>query len=56
MTKNHSNNEDQNTENEDTLTNRQGHPVTNNQNLRTVGNRGPVTLENYDFIEKNQSL
>ena len=52
MTKNHSNNEDQNTENEDTLTNRQGHPVTNNQNLRTVGNRGPATLENYDFIEK----
>jgi len=35
-----------------TLTNRQGHPVTNNQNLRTVGNRGPATLENYDFIEK----
>lgn len=35
-----------------TLTNRQGHPVTDNQNLRTVGNRGPATLENYDFIEK----
>lgn len=34
------------------LTNRQGHPVTNNQNIRTVGNRGPATLENYDFIEK----
>ncbi len=34
------------------LTNRQGHPVTNNQDLRTVGNRGPATLENYDFIEK----
>jgi catalase len=34
------------------LTNRQGHPITNNQNLRTVGNRGPATLENYDFIEK----
>ena len=31
-----------------TLTNRQGHPITNNQNLRTVGNRGPATLENYD--------
>ena len=29
------------------LTTRQGHPVTDNQNLRTVGNRGPVTLENY---------
>ncbi|MCE4050708.1 MULTISPECIES: catalase [Bacillaceae] len=39
-------------ENEDTLTNRQGHPVTNNQNIRTVGNRGPATLENYNFIEK----
>lgn len=41
-----------NIENNDTLTNRQGHPVTNNQNIRTVGNRGPATLENYDFIEK----
>lgn len=39
-------------EQEDTLTNRQGHPVTNNQNLRTVGNRGPAVLENYDFLEK----
>ncbi len=39
-------------ENDDTLTNRQGHPITNNQNLRTVGNRGPATLENYDFLEK----
>lgn len=37
---------------EDTLTNRQGHPITNNQNIRTVGNRGPSTLENYDFLEK----
>lgn len=36
----------------DSLTNRQGHPVTDNQNVRTVGNRGPITLENYDFIEK----
>lgn len=36
----------------DSLTNRQGHPVTDNQNIRTVGNRGPSTLENYDFIEK----
>ena len=34
------------------LTTRQGHPVTDNQNLRTVGNRGPVTLENYQFLEK----
>ena len=41
-----------NIEHEDTLTNRQGHPITNNQNIRTVGNRGPATLENYDFIEK----
>ncbi|MFB5190133.1 catalase [Alicyclobacillus fastidiosus] len=35
-----------------TLTNRQGHPVTNNQSMRTVGRRGPTTLENYDFLEK----
>src|SRR5438874_3180518 len=35
-----------------TLTTRQGHPVSNNQNLRTVGNRGPATLENYQFLEK----
>src|SRR5205085_6730061 len=34
------------------LTTRQGHPVTDNQNLRTVGNRGPGTLENYQFLEK----
>lgn len=47
-------NENQNREEEmnDTLTNRQGHPVTNNQSVRTVGNRGPTTLENYDFLEK----
>ena len=37
---------------EETLTNRQGHPVRDNQNVRTVGNRGPTTLENYDFLEK----
>lgn len=35
-----------------TLTTRQGHPITDNQNLRTVGDRGPATLENYQFIEK----
>jgi catalase len=35
-----------------TLTTRQGHPVTNNQNSRTVTNRGPVTLENYQLLEK----
>lgn len=34
------------------LTTRQGHPVYDNQNSRTVGERGPVTLENYHFIEK----
>lgn len=36
----------------DILTTRQGHPVTDNQNLRTVGSRGPATLENYQFLEK----
>ncbi|EWG10357.1 catalase [Cytobacillus firmus] len=51
------NNKDMNTENEqnvsrETLTTRQGHPVTDNQNIRTIGNRGPATLENYHFIEK----
>jgi len=35
-----------------TLTNRQGHPITNNQSQRTVGSRGPATLENYQFLEK----
>lgn len=39
-----------NTEQE--LTTRQGHPVTDNQNIRTIGSRGPSTLENYHFIEK----
>jgi catalase len=34
------------------LTTRQGHPVYDNQNQRTVGDRGPATLENYHFIEK----
>ena len=36
----------------DHLTNRQGHPVYDNQNSRTVGSRGPATLENYQFLEK----
>jgi catalase len=36
----------------DMLTDRQGHPITNNQSSRTVGNRGPVTMENYHFLEK----
>jgi catalase len=35
-----------------TLTNRQGHPVSDNQNQRTIGSRGPATLENYQFLEK----
>ena len=35
-----------------TLTTRQGHPVSDNQALRSVGERGPATLENYQFIEK----
>jgi len=35
-----------------TLTTRQGHPVYDNQHNRTVGNRGPTTLENYHFLEK----
>jgi catalase len=34
------------------LTNRQGHPVSDNQNTRTVGERGPTVLENYNFLEK----
>ena len=34
------------------LTNRQGHPVYDNQSQRTVGERGPATLENYQFLEK----
>src|SRR6188472_2866770 len=36
----------------DVLTTRQGHPIFDNQSLRTVGNRGPATLENYQFLEK----
>ncbi|MGH9103982.1 MAG: catalase [Acidimicrobiales bacterium] len=34
------------------LTTRQGHPVHDNQDQRTVGPRGPATLENYQFLEK----
>ncbi len=37
---------------EETLTNRQGHPIYDNQNTRTVGDRGPTVLENYNFLEK----
>src|SRR6266852_917278 len=36
----------------DRLTTRQGHPVYDNQHQRTVGSRGPATLENYHFLEK----
>ncbi|MDQ3703063.1 MAG: catalase [Chloroflexota bacterium] len=35
-----------------TLTTRQGHPAYDNQHSRTVGDRGPTTLENYHFLEK----
>lgn len=35
-----------------TLTTRQGHPVGDNQNLQTIGERGPTTIENYHFFEK----
>ena len=35
-----------------TLTTRQGHPVYDNQSTRTVGARGPATLENYHLLEK----
>ncbi len=34
------------------LTTRQGHPVYDNQNTRTLGSRGPTTLENYQLLEK----
>ena len=43
---------DPNSQDKPALTNRQGHPVHDNQNSRTVGPRGPLTLENYQFIEK----
>ncbi|SEG93495.1 catalase [Nonomuraea solani] len=39
-------------DNREVLTNRQGHPVHDNQNQRTIGPRGPATLENYQFLEK----
>lgn len=34
------------------LTTRQGHPIHDNQNTRSVGNRGPLVLEDYQFLEK----
>lgn len=36
----------------DILTTRQGRQVEDNQNIRTIGDRGPATLENYHYIEK----
>lgn len=36
----------------DVLTDRQGHPIFDNQNQRSVGARGPATMENYHFLEK----
>ncbi|MFN8077249.1 MAG: catalase [Kineosporiaceae bacterium] len=39
-------------DNRPVLTTRQGHPVVDNQNSRTVGSRGPATLENYQLLEK----
>ncbi len=46
------NNKKERDQDRETLTTRQGHPVPDNQNIRTIGNRGPATLENYHFIEK----
>ena len=37
---------------EQVLTNRQGHRIYDNQNNRTIGERGPTVLENYNFLEK----
>jgi catalase len=34
------------------LTTRQGHPIYDNQNSRSVGSRGPLVLEDYQFLEK----
>ena len=42
----------QGTDDRDVLTTRQGHPVADNQNQRSIGARGPATLENYQFLEK----
>ena len=44
--------DEKNTGPDATLTTRQGHPVPNNQSQRTVGSRGPATMENYHFLEK----
>jgi catalase len=45
-------NQNENEQKQLTLTNRQGHPIYDNQNSRTVGDRGPTVLENYQFLEK----
>jgi len=37
---------------QEVLTTRQGHPVRDNQNTQTIGERGPATLENYQLLEK----
>lgn len=34
------------------ISTRQVNPVSDNQNSRTIGSRGPVTLENYQLLEK----
>nr|WP_156337156.1 catalase [Paenibacillus dakarensis] len=34
------------------LTTQQGHPVRDNQNIKTAGSRGRTTLQNYHSIEK----
>jgi catalase len=34
------------------LTTRQGHPIHDNQNTRSIGDRGPLVLEDYQFLEK----
>src|SRR5690606_34606143 len=44
--------DDKSTSNSPNLTTRNGHPIFDNQSLRTVGSRGPATLENYQFLEK----
>ena len=52
MSKKNSSDATNGTDSPPVLTTRQGHPVTNNQNNRTVGDRGPTVLENYHFLEK----
>ena len=44
--------ENKSNEEKEILTTRQGRLVEDNQNIRTIGNRGPATLENYHYIEK----